>query len=131
MIGWAHAGHCRLADVTFRAAVGARRFGVSLDGAGCGRTGAFGRAGAPGRRMWQCGQCSGPDSIVRRHKGHVISDTSQRIRDHGASARPVSGPEEPSLTPCGSADRTGLLTRSAVSSAAAWNTAIATSGWRK
>jgi hypothetical protein len=56
----------------------ARRFGVSLDVRRMRATG-FGRSGAPGKRMWQCGQCSGPDSIVRRQRGQLIDDTPQRI----------------------------------------------------
>ena len=61
----------------------------------------------------------------------TLSRTHLRVSYHGASARPVSGAEGAVLTPCGSADRTRLLTRSAVSSAAACNTAMAMSGRRK
>jgi len=67
----------------------ARRLGVSLDRRPARETGRFGSGGAPGSRIWQCGQWSGPDSIVRRHKGHVIWGTPQgtsgsRLSDIGA-----------------------------------------------
>jgi len=47
----------------------ARGLGASLDVRRA-RAAGFG-GGAPGKRIWQCGQCSGPDSMVRRHNGQV------------------------------------------------------------
>jgi hypothetical protein len=47
-----------------------------------------GRTGAPGRRIWQCGQCSGPVSMVRRQSGQVMVDT--RAPDILLDARPRS-----------------------------------------
>jgi len=65
LTGCAHAGHCwsfPRTDVVPRA----RRD----DFAGV-AGGAALRGGAPGSRMWQWGQCSGPAASDRRQSGHV------------------------------------------------------------
>ena len=66
--GWEHAGHCWSFAVDLPAA--------GRDGAVLRERGGFTLLrGAPGSLMWQCGQCSGPGVIVRRHSGHVTGDT--------------------------------------------------------
>jgi len=39
------------------------------------------RGAAPGSRMWQWGQWSGPVSIDRRQSGHVINGIGHRLVD--------------------------------------------------
>ena len=76
--GCAQAGHCRVAtgreplDVARR---GARGAFAAADGSISLR---MGGRDAPGSRIWQWGQCSGPVSSVRRHRGHVMVGTLQR-----------------------------------------------------
>ena len=78
-----------------------------------------------------CGHVSGYQPSRNAHTDNDVEPARLFIRDYGTSARPVSGPDRAGLTRCWSADRTRLLTRSAVNSAAVCSRAIATRGRRK
>jgi hypothetical protein len=85
-MGCEHAGHCNPAASGWRAAVRPllRRSFPSEPGRGVGDATA-GRA--PGSRMWQCGQCSGPASRLRRHSGQVMVGTLQCISSEALARR--------------------------------------------
>jgi len=76
-----HAGHC---PAGFATRSDAPAFGRSeppprdADRCGAARLTGAGRAGAPGIRRWQNGQCSGPASKLLRQRPHVTLDTAPR-----------------------------------------------------
>jgi hypothetical protein len=116
-MGCEQAGHCNPAASGWRAAVRPRlrRSFASEPRRGVGDATA-GRV--PGSRMWQCGQCSGPASRLRRHSGQVMVGTLQCIssaalarRDADASLKNRTGCQRQRRVESASAANSGGLGR--------------------